>query len=307
MGSPRPDRRLWIPLGIVTAVLLPAAAPAQTATRRILADVTLWKTFSALLAVLLAYGSIFLIERLTGWLSETVARRYRLLIKQSVPFLKGLILIVTGAYLIDQFLNLTQNNVLAVTGTLAVALGFAFKDYVSSIIAGVVSLFESSYRVGDRVRIGEHYGEVVGYGLRTVQITTPDDNTISIPHNRLWTDPIANANSGKLEAQVATDVYFDHTVEVDLVIDILYQAAYSSQYTQLRLPVLVVMEEHLWGTQFKLRSYPMDARDEFVYRTDLLRRAKRAFARHGLPYPRLQLVPPEEVGGSISPAGRSRP
>ena len=283
-------RVLWIALGAATAVLLPAAARAETAKQRILAEVTLMKSISAVFAVVLAYAGIVLIERLTSWLSEKVARRYRLLIKQSLPFLKGLILIVTVVYLLDQFLNLTQNNLLALTGTLAVALGFAFKDYVSSIIAGVVSLFEASYRVGDRVRIGDHYGEVVGYGLRSLQLVTPDDNTITIPHNLLWTDPISNANCGKLEAQVATDVYFDHKVDVDLVMDILYQAAFSSQYTQLNLPIIVVIEEHPWGTQFKLRSYPMDARDEFVYRTDLLMRAKRAFAHHGLTYPHLQLA-----------------
>lgn len=270
-------------------VILPAVGRAETTKQRILTEVTLLKTVSAVVATLLAIAGIFLIERLTSWLSEKVARRHRLLIKQSVPFLKGLILIVTVSYLLEQFLNLNQNNLLALSGTLAVALGFAFKDYVSSIIAGVVTLFEASYRVGDRVRVGEQYGEVVGYGLRSFQLLTPDDNTVTIPHNVLWTDPVSNANSGHLEAQVTTDVYFDHDVDVDLVMNILYQAAYSSQYTQLRLPIVVVMQEHLWGTQFKLRSYPIDARDEFVYRTDLLMRAKRAFAHRGLPYPRPQL------------------
>jgi small-conductance mechanosensitive channel len=272
---------------VIASILagMPTAALAEAAQQRILTEVTVSKAIGAIVAVLLAYGGIFLVERMTVWLSEKVARRYRLLIKQSVPFLKGLILIMTASYLLDQFLNLTQNNVLALTGTVAVALGFAFKDYVSSILAGVVSLFEASYRVGDRVRIGSHYGEVVGYGLRSVQLVTPDDNTVTIPHNLLWTDPISNSNSGKLEAQVATDVYFDPMVDGELVIDILMQAAYSSPYTQLRLPISVTMAEHPWGTQFKLRSYPMDARDEFAYRTDLLRRAKRVFAHHGLIYP----------------------
>jgi hypothetical protein len=64
-------------------------------------------------AVLLAYGAILLIERITIWLSEQVAHRYGLLIRSSVPFLKGLMLISTVSYLLDQFLNLTQNNLLA--------------------------------------------------------------------------------------------------------------------------------------------------------------------------------------------------
>ncbi|HEY9815314.1 MAG TPA: mechanosensitive ion channel family protein, partial [Candidatus Obscuribacterales bacterium] len=255
--------------------------------QKLLEDITLQKVVRAIIAVLIAYGSTALIQMFTNWMSEKVPRRFRLLIKQSLPFWKGLILIMVVSYIVRLFFNLSESNLLALTGTIAVALGFAFKDYVSSIIAGAVALFEAPYRVGDRIQIEEHYGEVVGYGLRGIQLQTPDDNTVTIPHNKTWTEAIANANSGNLEAQVATNFYFDHSVDSEQVIRILYQAAYSSRYTQLKLPIVVVMKEEVWGTQFKLRSYPMDARDEFVYQTDIIRRAKQAFARCQLPYPRL--------------------
>lgn len=254
---------------------------------QLLTELTLQKLVQAIVLIIIAYACMSMIQAVTNWLSERVPRRFRLLIKQSLPFWKGLILIVTISYLLNLFLNLSETNLLALTGTMAVALGFAFKDYISSIIAGIVALFETPYQVGDRIQIEEHYGEVVGYGLRGIRLQTPDDNTVTIPHNKTWTNAISNANSGQLEAQVATDFYFDHHVDGDKVVQILYQAAYSSKYTQLKLPIVVVMQEHPWGTQFKLRSYPMDARDEFVYQTDLICRAKKAFKRQGLPYPKL--------------------
>lgn len=267
--------------------LLAQIEASETLPQRVLTNITLQKIFRSLVVILIAYGSIFVIQSLTSWSSERVPRRFRLLIKQSLPFLKGLILILTVSYLLNLFLNLSQENLLALTGTIAIALGFAFKDYVSSIIAGVVALFEAPYRVGDRIQIEDHYGEVVGYGLRAIRLKTPDDNIVTIPHNKTWTEAVSNANSGELEAQILTDFYFAHTVDAEQVIQILYQAAFSSKYTQLKLPIVVVMQEHIWGTQFKLRSYPMDARDEFIYKTDLIRRAKQAFARQNLPYPRL--------------------
>ncbi|MBE9198556.1 MULTISPECIES: mechanosensitive ion channel family protein [unclassified Nodularia (in: cyanobacteria)] len=252
---------------------------------RLLTDITVNKILKALISVFIAYGISVSIQSFVNWLSERVPRLFRLTIKQSVPFWKGLILIITVVYLLNLFLNLSQRNLLAFTGTIAVALGFAFKDYVSSIIAGVVTLFEAPYRVGDRIRIGEHYGEVIGYGLRGLRLQTPDDNTVTIPHNKTWTDAISNANSGQLEAQVVTEFYLDHEVDTEKVIQILYQTAYSSRYTQLKLPVVVIMEELPWCTQFKLKSYPMDARDEFIYKTDLIRQAKQAFTKHQLSYP----------------------
>jgi small-conductance mechanosensitive channel len=276
------------PIEIVHSVL--AQVEGQSLDQQALADITIRKIFYGVVAIAIAYGSMSGIQWLTTWASERVPRRFRLLIKQSLPFWKGLILLITIGYLLTLFLNLSEINLFALTGTIAVALGFAFKDYVSSIIAGVVALFEAPYRVGDRIQIEDHYGEVVGYGLRGIKLQTPDDNTVMIPHNKTWTEAVSNANSGELEAQVATNFYFAHDVDVERVMQILYQAAYSSKYTQLKLPIVVVMAEKPWGTQFKLRSYPMDARDEFVYQTDLIRRAKQAFARHSLSYPQLPSI-----------------
>ncbi|MGJ3252047.1 MAG: mechanosensitive ion channel family protein [Elainellaceae cyanobacterium] len=275
----------WIELSYRLAQGNGGASQTLEDTKDLLADFTFGKLVQAALALVIAYGAIWGTDKLINWFSERVPRRFRLSIKQSLPFWRAFIFIITASVLINLFLNLSPNNVLAVTGTVAVALGFAFKDYVSSVIAGLIALFETPYQVGDRIQIADHYGEVVGYGLRGVRLQTPDDNIVTIPHNTIWTDPISNANKGALEAQVVTDFYFAHEIDVTQVIRLLYLVAYTSKYTQLKLPVTVIMEEKPWGTQFKLKAYPMDARDEFVYRTDLLRRAKHAFGDRSIAYP----------------------
>ncbi|MGD1896457.1 MAG: mechanosensitive ion channel family protein [Phormidesmis sp.] len=219
-------------------------------------------------------------------LSEKVARHNRLRIKQFQPFVRTLVMTVTVIMLMNLFLNLSRENVLAVTGTVAVALGFAFKDYASSIIAGIVGLFESPYRVGDRVAIADHYGEVISYGLRGIRLKTPGDNIVTVPHSYMWTNAVSNANMGELEAQVVTEFYLAHEANPEEVENVLYRVAYTSKYTHLKLPILVVMSEHSWGSLFKLRSYPLDARDEFAYATDLTVRAKKEFAKRDMPYPK---------------------
>lgn len=290
----------------VTPMSIFAEVPNSTALQDLVADITGPKVIRAGLSVLLAYGSLWATQTFTNWLSEKVPRRFRLAIKQSMPFIKGLILILTISYLLRLFVNLSETDLLAITGTIAVALGFAFKDYVSSIIAGVVTLFEGPFRMGDRVRIRDHYGEVVDYGLRGLRLRTPDDNTVTIPHNVVWTDAISSANSGQLEAQAVTEFFFDHSINTEKVIPLLYQAAYSSRYTQLKLPVQVIMSEKPWATHFQLKAYPMDARDEFLYMTDLIRRTKQACARLQLPYPQVALYSENEDRASSHP-GRSQP
>ncbi|MEO1069336.1 MAG: mechanosensitive ion channel family protein [Cyanobacteria bacterium J06638_6] len=260
----------------------------EDAVDDLLREISINRLFKAALSILLAYLLVTAIQSVANWLSEKVPRQFRLVVKQSIPFLKGLVLLGVIAYLVGLFFNVSQQNLLALTGTLAVALGFAFKDYVTSIIAGVVALFEAPYRVGDRITIGDHYGEVVSYGLRGIRLQTFDDDLVTIPHSVTWSDPIANANSGSLEAQVVTDVYVDHEADLEAITNILYQAAYSSRFIQLKLPVKVVMAETPWGTHIKLRAYPMDIRDEPAFRTDILRRAKAALAEQKLVYPRVK-------------------
>ena len=149
---------------------------------------------------------------------------------------------------------------------------------------------EGSFRVGDRIRIGNHYGEVVKYGLRELRLQTPSDDTVTIAHSTTWSTPIENDHSVQLEAQVVTDFYFAHGADIDQVVTILYQAAYSSRYTQLKLPVVVMIAERPWATHLKLKAYPMDARDEFVYKTDLTLRVKQACARLQVPYPQVSAM-----------------
>ncbi|MEO1672164.1 MAG: mechanosensitive ion channel family protein [Cyanobacteria bacterium J06631_2] len=259
-------------------------------TQEIVSKITADKLVQAVLILLAAYLTLRVLDRLVIWLSEKIAKEWRLRVKQFLPFLRMTVLTTVTVVLMNLFLNLSKENILAVTGTVAVALGFAFKDYASSIIAGIVGLFESPYGVGDRIKIGDYYGEVVSYGLRSVKIQTPDDNTITIPHNKIWTEAVSNSNAGALEAQVVTEFYFAHDVEVNLVKKILYRVAQTSKYTALKLPIVVVMAEKPWGTVFKLKAYPLDARDEFSYQTDLITRAKQAFAKHQLDYPNLSLT-----------------
>ena len=255
-------------------------------TQQVITQITSAKIAQALIAITFAYILIKVVDKLINWFSEQVAKERRLQVKQFLPFLRMMVLTITIVFLMNLFLHLSRDNLFAVTGTIAVALGFAFKDYASSIVAGIIGLFEAPYRLGDRVQLGDNYGEVVTYGLRGIRLRTPEDNIVTIPHNKIWTDSISNANMGALEAQVVTHFYLHHSVDVELVKKILYRIAHTSKYTHLKLPILVWVEETRWGTRFQLKSYPLDARDEFIYKTDLTTRAKQVFAKYNLPYPR---------------------
>ena len=134
---------------------------------------TTFKVTQALVIILSCYIALRIIDWSIIWISERIAREWRLKVKQLLPFFRTVVLTITIVTLMNLFLNLSPENILAITGAAAVALGFAFKDFASSIIAGIVGIFEGSYHVGDRIKIGDDYGEVVSYGLRGNSPTNP--------------------------------------------------------------------------------------------------------------------------------------
>ena len=259
---------------------------AEQAPPSLFQPVTPQRLMGTVVAIVLAWLLLDIARRLSHWLSENVARRFRLIVKQSLPFVQGLIFLLITLYLIRLWIVFSNANLIAVGGSIALALGFAFKDFASSIVAGLMALYEASYRVGDRVQIRDWYGEVVGFGLRSIRLRTPDDNIVTIPHSAIWSEAVSNGNDGALEAQVVTDFYLDNQSNIQAAVRILHLAAYTSKYTQLKLPIVVVISEHPWYTHLKLKCYPMDARNEFAYKTDLLVRAKRALEDKNISYPR---------------------
>lgn len=242
-------------------------------------------TSRALIEVaLIIAGAVLLIgigSRLLGWFANKLHGRRRLYLLASVPLLR--LLIIGGALmLVLQVIAPTQQNILAVLGAAGLAIGFALKDYVSSLIAGIVAVNEMPYRPGDWIEINGTYGEVKSLGMRTLEIVTPDDTVVFIPHAKLWTELIFNANDGSTHLQCVADFHLHPEHDPAAVKDRLYDVALASPYLQVEKPVAVVVQEQPWGSHYRLRAYPIDPRQQFQFVTDLTVRGKTALLGLGV-------------------------
>src|SRR5690554_682258 len=72
-----------------------------------------------------------------------------------------LIIILTITMVVPVLVEPSFENMVAIFGALGLALGFAFKDYANSLIAGIVTLYEMPYRPGDWIEVNGQYGEVL--------------------------------------------------------------------------------------------------------------------------------------------------
>lgn len=224
---------------------------------------------------------VTILERVLPWVGNRMPSRFRNPILGLVPILRLLTLAFVTIEVIPQLINPTPTNLLAIMGAIGVALGFAFKDYISSIIAGLVTIYERPYRPGDWVRVEDVYGEVKSVGSRSFIVTTPDDTTVTIPHSKIWNVSIYNANYGMRDQLCVAEFYLNPDHDAKAVRQTLLDVALTSPYLNLDRPVVATAAEKPWATHYRLKAYPMDGRKQFQFTTDLTIRAKAALKRIG--------------------------
>lgn len=232
--------------------------------------------------VLLTWALLRLVQWFFPWLAMQAPSNLRL---QLLPLMPVMQLVVVGAAiarLVPLMVDPTPENILAITGGVAIAVGFAFQDYVSSLIAGFVAIYERPFRVGDWVRIGEAYGEVTALGFRAIEMVTPDDTVVLIPHKKLWNETIYNDNSGQREHLCVANFYLHPEHDAEIVRQKLRKVALTSPYLQLNRPIAVIVSEKPWGTHYRLKAYPIDGRDQFKFTTDMTVRGKAALSELGV-------------------------
>lgn len=242
-----------------------------------------------LLLIVGAWLLINLIERVVPRLANRLPGRMRFTLLPSVPVIRLLILIITLIFVVREVINPSFESLIALVGAAGLGLGFAFKDYVSSLIAGIVTIYERPYRPGDWIEVDGVYGEVRSIGLRSLRLVTPDDTVVNLPHLLLWTSAFHNANDGARDLMCVTDFYLDPDHDANLVRTKLKTVALTSPFINLDRPVLVVLSEKPWGTHYRLKAYPIDSRDQFQFISDLTVRGKEALLAEGVkaaqPYP----------------------
>ena len=238
------------------------------------------------LAVVFIGASLLIVVsmRFLPWIADKVPGRFRFFLLASVPGFRLLIIIGAVTMIITRLIEPTFENMVALAGALGLALGFAFKDYTSSLIAGVVTLYETPYRPGDWIEIDGAYGEVKAINMRSAEIVTPDDSVVFIPHQKIWDHLISNANDGGRKLQCAADFYLHPRHDAARVKHLLHDVALTSPFLQMRQPISVIVTEKPWGTRYRLRAYPIDPRQQFQFITDLTIRGKTALIDLGVEF-----------------------
>ncbi|MFQ5653255.1 MAG: mechanosensitive ion channel family protein, partial [Planctomycetota bacterium] len=143
--------------------------------------------------------------------------------------LAKIVLVGGGAYFLFLSWDVDLTAWLTSAGIIGVALGFAAKDTLANLFAGVFVLADAPYRVGDFINLssGER-GEVTHIGLRSTRLLTRDDIEITIPNAVIANAKIVNESGGRWpRRRVRVKVGVAYGSDVDQVRRVLLEVASS--------------------------------------------------------------------------------
>jgi small-conductance mechanosensitive channel len=86
--------------------------------------------------------------------------------------------------------SISPGDLISGLGISSVAIGFAFKDILQNMLAGILILLRQPFEVGDQIVSGGHEGTVEKIETRATMIKTYDGRRVVIPNADIYTDSV---------------------------------------------------------------------------------------------------------------------
>jgi small-conductance mechanosensitive channel len=232
----------------------------------------------------------------------------RLLLQKLNAFLRFGVYLLSVVLVVLLSFEFSREVLAIVGGGSAVAIGFAAKDLVASLVAGIMIIVDRPFQVGDRVNFGGQYGDIVSIGLRSVKLQTLDDNTVTIPNNMFLNGITSCGNYGVLDMQVVIDFHIGMDQDVRLARDLIQEAAATSRFVYLPKSITVLVSQVLIdqcvALRLRLKVYVLDTKYEKQLETDITLRVLNAFVKNNICPP---AVLHREVSNQISVPSSAMP
>jgi len=246
-----------------------------------------WDHVLLVAAVVASCGVLIaLVRALVRRIAEQAPSRHRLVILRAAPIARLLIALGGLAIIVPLLAQPTFDDIVALVATVGLALAFALKDYISCLVAGVVTIVENTYQPGDWIEFDGAYGEVKTIGTRAVHIVTADDTEVIIPHAKIWSTSVSNGSSGQHSLLTVTHFYLDADHDGAAVSQALAEIAGASPHLKPQSATKVTAAETPFGTHYKIKAFVADSRQQFAMVTDLTLRAKERLRAMGVTFAR---------------------
>lgn len=211
----------------------------------------------------------------------------------------GIILFIIAIMLALDLIGINVIPFIAGAGVIGIAIGFAAKDTLSNLIAGILLLIDRPFEVGDRIEVWQApagsstWGDVISIGIRASKIKTTDNIVVIIPNNEIMIRDIINYTADSDAIRVRINIGVAYNTDIALAKKIVLDVVNSSDWIMKNpLPKVVVRNFGESSIDLQVRVWIYDARkrmDTISFVTD---KVKEAFDLSGIeiPFPRRDII-----------------
>ncbi|MGI9291212.1 MAG: mechanosensitive ion channel family protein [Gammaproteobacteria bacterium] len=240
---------------------------------------------SAIFLVVLAYLILSFADKLVDQLGREFAER-RLILQRLNAFFRFFVYLLTVVGIVLLSFDFSEQTLALLGGGVVVAIGFATKDLIASLAAGVMIIFDRPFQVGDRVSFADQYGDVLQIGLRSVKLRTLDDSIVTIPNNALLNEVSSSGNFGVLDMQIMVDFHIGIDQDAVLARQLVREVAAVSRFVYLPKPLVVhvqqVQLDVMPAMMIRLKAYVLDTQYEKEFVTDVTLRVQEVFRENNI-------------------------
>ena len=223
--------------------------------------------------------------------------RFSMVEENTVPLLDNLIKVVLFLVATYTVLNIWEQNVsglLAAGGVAGLAVGFAARDTLANLFAGVFIFADSPYKIGDFINLdsGER-GMVTQIGIRSTRLRTRDDVEITIPNAVMGGAKIVNESGGSdPRYRVRVKVGIAYGADIDEARQTLLDIAHDNELVtdepspRVRFRTFgassLDLELLCWIEEPVLRGRALDALNTEVYKRFMAHSIEIPYSKHDL-------------------------
>ena len=214
------------------------------------------------------------------------------LIERAIRLMVGAIGIVI---VLDQ-LGINVAALVAGLGIAGLALGFAARDTMENLIAGITILLDQPFVVGDNVELEDTFGTVHEITLRSTRLRTLDHQMAVFPNTQMIAQRVLNhtrlgkVGAGALRVRVPFGIaYKEFPQEARAVV--LALAEGDRRLHPDYPPTVVVTEMNSSSVDMEMRLHLRDPKLEVAVRFEYLEKVREALREADIevPFPHLQL------------------
>jgi small-conductance mechanosensitive channel len=261
------------------------------------------KIFHALFLLVLAKPVkdvlIIALEYLERHLVEKTATKVDDIIFELLNRFSGVIIYAVAVVLALDLLGINVMPFVAGAGVAGIAIGFAAKDTLSNLIAGVLLIIDRPFELGDRIEVwsaprgSATWGDVIDIGLRATKIRTTDNLIIVIPNNEIMKRDIVNYTLMSSAIRVRINMGVAYDADIDAAKKVILGVAASAEWIAPDPPPVVVVRNFGESSvDLQLRVWIGDARKRMQTISYITDRVKAAFDTAGIeiPYPKRDIT-----------------